>query len=134
MPHQSMFLRCFSASSRFLRDDLLVLVDEGRDHHEAEHADRDVDVEDPRPGVVVDDVAAERRADGGAEHDGHGEERHRHALLLGRERLPQDRLLGRLERARAEALEDAVDDERVERARRAAQRSSRARKSARQSM
>ena len=74
--------------------------------------DRQVDVEDPRPAVVVDDVAAQRRADAGPEHDGHAEERHRHALLLGRERLAQDGLLGGLQRAGAEALDDAEDDQR----------------------
>ena len=52
----------------------------------------------------------------------HGEHRHGHALLLGRECLAEDRLLGRLERAGAEALERAVEDERRQRARDAAER------------
>ena len=108
MPHQSMLLALRLGERAVLRDDLLVLVDEGRDHPQAEDADGDVDVEDPRPRVVVDDPPAERRADGGAEHDGHREEGHRHPLLLGGEGLPQDGLLGRLERARAEALDDAI--------------------------
>ena len=40
---------------------------------------------------------------------------------FGRERLPQDGLLGRLQRAGAEPLERAVDEERLERVRRAAE-------------
>jgi len=56
-----------------LGDDVLVLLDEEVDHPEADDADGHVDVEDPGPRVVVDDPAAERGAEGRAEHDGHGE-------------------------------------------------------------
>jgi hypothetical protein len=71
-------------------EQLGVLVHEGRDQEQPEHANRQVDEEDPRPVIVVDDVAAKRGPDGRPEHDGHGEERHRHALLLGRKGLTQD--------------------------------------------
>src|SRR6266496_2827602 len=69
--------------------DVLGLVHEAPHHEEAERADRQVDEEDPRPVIVVDDVTSERGADGRPDHDGHREERHRHSLLLGREGLAQ---------------------------------------------
>ena len=104
-----------SAAAQVRGADVLGLVDEARDHEEREDADGDVDVEDPGPAVVVDDVAAERRAERRADHDRHGEDGHRHPLLLGRERLAEDGLLGRLEGAGAEALHDAERDERRQR-------------------
>ena len=89
----------------------------------AEDADRQVDVEDPRPAVVVDDVAAERRA----ERPGRRMMAMPNSAIampcsFGRERLAQDGLLGGLQRAGAEALDDAEDDEHRQRAREAAQR------------
>ena len=77
-----------------LRDDFLVLMDEGGHHREAEDPDRDVDVENPGPRVVVHDVAAQRGTDGRAQHDGHREERHGHPLLFGGEGLAQNGLFG----------------------------------------
>jgi hypothetical protein len=121
MPAMSRFLRATSARAH--RDaNVLGLVDVLRGHHDADDSDRQVDVEDPRPRVVVRDPAAEHRADGGADHDDHREQGHRHALLFRRERLAQDRLLRRLQRAAAEALDHAPHDQRRQRTRRAAHR------------
>ena len=72
---------------------------------------RDVDVEDPAPGVIVGDIAAQRRPEDRRDDDGHAVHGHRHAQLPGRERVDQDALLGRLEPAAAEPLEDAEEDQ-----------------------
>ena len=48
-----------------------------RDQHDAEHADRHVDVEDPAPGEIGDDEAADRRPEHRPEQRRHGQPRHR---------------------------------------------------------
>ena len=114
MPAQSMFFRWFNGALEVRLADVLRLVNEARDHERRENTYRDVDVEDPRPTVVVDDVTAKGRPERWADHDGHREDRHRHPLLFGWEGLPQDRLLGRLERPGTEALHRTEGDERGE--------------------
>jgi hypothetical protein len=44
------------------------IVDQARDQNERQNADRNIDEEDPAPGEVVGDPAAQRGADGGREH------------------------------------------------------------------
>ncbi len=68
-----------------------------------------IDVEDPRPRVVVGEPAAERGAERRREDDAEAVDAHRDALLLGRERLAQDRLRHGHQHAAADALHDAED-------------------------
>ena len=89
--------------------------------HEREEADRDVEVEDPAPAVVVGDVAAERRPDDRREQRGDAEERLRGALFLRRKRVEQHALARRLQSAAGQALQHARDDQHVEARRHAAQ-------------
>src|SRR5207244_13286332 len=70
------------------------VLDETEGESQGQHADRDIDVEDPRPTEGVRDVAAERRAQGRAHHHTDPEDRHRAAVLVARELLIQDRLRG----------------------------------------
>lgn len=107
-----------------LREDLRILADEGPGHHQPEETDGQRDEEDPRPVEVIDDVAAEHRAECGADHHDHARERHGHPLLGLRERLTEDGLLGRLHGAPSEPLEDAERDELRKRARESAQAAS----------
>ena len=53
------------------------VLDEQADQHDAEDADRHVDVEDPAPGELGNDKAANRRAEYRAEQRRHGEPGHR---------------------------------------------------------
>ena len=81
---------------------MLGIVDVRRDHHRGEDADGKIDVEDPRPAVVVGEPAAERRADRRPDHDAEPEQRHRRSGFLARERLEQHRLRHGHQRAAAE--------------------------------
>ncbi len=74
-----------------------------------------IDVEDPRPAVAVDDVAAERGADSRADHDAHSEHGLSDAHFRRRKGLEQRRLRGGQECAAAQALHHAPQDQRVER-------------------
>ena len=92
---------------------------------ERQHADRQIDEEDPVPVVVVGDPAAERGADGGRHHDGHAVHREGHAAFFRRKRIGQDGLFGRLQTSAAGALQDAGDDEHRQAGRDAAQKRAR---------
>ena len=81
----------------------------------AADADGDVDVEDPAPGVVVGDPAAEGGAEDGRAHDGDGVDGHGHAALVAGKEVGQNRLHGGLEATASEALQDSEDDEQAER-------------------
>ena len=92
---------------------------------ERDDADRDVEEEDPAPGVVVDDPAADGGAEHGRDDDGHAVNREGHAALLRREGVGEDGLLAGLEAAAGRALQDAEEDQHAEawaRGRRAARR------------
>ena len=56
---------------------LAYVLDEHRDQHDAEHADRHVDVEDPAPVQVGDDEAADRWAEDGSDRGGDHQPGHR---------------------------------------------------------
>ena len=81
---------------------------------EPEDTDGHVDVERPAPRPVVRDPAAQRRPEDRRHHDPHAPDGHRHAPLTKREDLPHDGLGHRHERAAADALQDARDDQRVQ--------------------
>ena len=84
--------------------------------------DRNVDQEDPAPSVVVGDPAAQRRPHHGREHHAHAVHRHRHALLFARKSFAQDGLRNRLQRAAAQALQHAAQDQDGKAGRQAAHR------------
>ena len=72
---------------------------------ERDGADRDVDVEDPAPGELLDEDAAEQRSDD-ARHAEHGaEEPLVAAALAGRDDVADDRLRADHQPAAAEALD-----------------------------
>ena len=87
------------------------ILDQDRDQEYREHADRNVEEEDPAPGGLVGDVAAERRAehrrdDGGDRRDAEGR-----AALGRRKGVEDDGLLVRLQAAAEKALRQPEDDE-----------------------
>ena len=104
-----------------LPDQVRRIEDHRRRQCEREDADRDVDEEDPAPGVVVGDPAAQRRPDHRRHDHAHAVERHRDALLFAREALDQNGLGDRLQRSAAQALQHAKEDQRAERRRHAAE-------------
>ena len=80
-------------------------------HEEGQHPDRHVDVEDPRPAVVVGKPSAQGRADRRPQQNGDPEVPHRLTLLVRRERLPQHGLRDGLHQPGADALHDAEEDQ-----------------------
>ena len=76
-----------------------------------QNADRQIDVEDPAPGVVVRDPAAQRRADGRRQHRGDAVKREGHAAFLRRESIGQNGLRHRLQSAAARALHHAEENQ-----------------------
>ena len=87
------------------------VVDEAGDEDEGEEADGDVDVEDPAPGVVVGDPAAEGGADGGGEDGDEAVEGKGLTALFLFEGVGHDGLGHGLEAAAPDALDDAGDEE-----------------------
>ena len=83
-------------------------------HEEAEHADGQVDVEDPAPGPVVGDPSPHRRPERRGEHDPESPHRHGHAALVGRKDLPQHRLRDGDDRPAPQTLEDAHGDQELD--------------------
>ena len=92
-------------------DAVRMRVEDGGDHEQRERADRQVDVEDPAPGEVVDEEAADQRPD----HRGDAEHRAEHALVLAavarRDDVADDGDRRHQQAARAEALEAAERDQ-----------------------
>ena len=78
---------------------------------EGEDSDRHVDEEDPVPGIVVGDVAAEGWADRGGKDDGHSVHGKAHSALLRRKGVGENRLLARTEAATTSTLQDAEKDQ-----------------------
>ena len=81
------------------------VVHQGARQEQRQDAHGDVDEEDPSPGVVVGDPAAQGRADDRRHDDAHAVGGHGQALLGPRETLDQDRLARRLQRPAARPLE-----------------------------
>ena len=86
-----------------------------------QQAHRDVDVEDPRPGDVVGDPAAEQRPDHRRHQHRHAPQRHRHAGQRARVARQQQRLRQRDHRPGHQALQHAEEDQRLDGRRQAAQ-------------
>ena len=88
------------------------LRDEPEREHERGDADRDVDEEDPWPGEVLRQHAAENQADGGAaDRDRCPDAQRPRALLALGERRGDDRKCGRRDQRRAETLQRTRTDE-----------------------
>jgi hypothetical protein len=96
------------------RPDVRRILDDGVDEEGGQDADREVDEEDPAPGVVVGDPPAEGRAEDRRHDDAHGKRRHGRAPPGGLEALHEDRLRDRLEGPAAQPLEDPRHDQHAE--------------------
>ena len=107
-----------------LAPDVGGIVDEARHHHEREDAHGNVEVENPAPGVIVGDPAAEGRADDGCDDDSEGIGGHRLAVFLLGKALEEDGLGEGLESASGDTLEHSKDDQLRKRGGRAAEQRS----------
>ena len=96
--------------------------DEHPRHDERRDPDRNVDVEDPSPAVVVGQPAAQHRSENRRDDDPEPPEAHRLAAILGREGFEQHRLRQRLHRAAGRALQTAEHDQHRQVRREAAQK------------
>ena len=85
--------------------------DEHGDHDQAGDAHRQVDVEDPAPGISVGDPSAHGGAENGSGHDPQSKERHGLATLLRGILFEQHRLGKRLEPSAGDALQHAKEDQ-----------------------
>src|SRR5271166_5918053 len=94
--------------------DVMRVTHKGANHQHRKYAHRQVEIEDPAPGVVVGDIAAERGAENGREDDAEPKRRHRRAVPLGRKGLQQDSLGQRLQSATRETLQNAEEDEPIQ--------------------
>src|SRR5208282_3784696 len=74
----------------------------------------DIDEENPAPGEVVGDPAAERRTDGWRHHHCDAINGKRHAALGGRERVGEYRLFARLQASTSHALQNAKENQHAE--------------------
>ena len=90
------------------------VLQEGAAERQRDRAERQVQVEDPPPGVVVGDPAAHRRPHDGRDHDAETPDGHGHPALSRGKDLHEDGLRERDERAPAEPLEDPRPDEELE--------------------
>ena len=97
------------------------VVDVEGDQDDAEDADGNVDVENGAPGEIIDDEAADRRAEDGAEQGGGGEPGHGGDQLAFWHGAQEDQAADRDHHGAAHALEDAGGDEFAERVRLAAE-------------
>jgi len=82
---------------------------------ERDDSDRDVEEEDPAPGIVVDDPAADSGAEDGCGNDSDSVHGEGHAAFLRREGVGEDGLLAGLEASAGCSLENAEEDEHGER-------------------
>ena len=87
------------------------ILDHAVGEPEREYADWNGDEEDPVPGEVVGDPAAEGGADGGSDDDRHAIDREGLAALVDGEGVSQNGLLAGCEASAACSLQDAGDDE-----------------------
>ena len=98
------------------------LADENKDAQRAQHADRQVDVEDPAPAVVIGQPAAERRPHDRAEDRADAEYGHRMPVALRRVDLEQGGLRQRDQPGPGHALQRTKENELIEACGGAAQR------------
>ena len=98
------------------------VLNEPRGQQQRKDADRNIDEENPAPGEVVGDPAAESGADGGSADHGDAVNRKGHAALGGRKGIGEDGLLAGLQTASAGALQHAANDENSQVRRQSAQK------------
>ena len=95
-----------------------------QEDHDADHvenADRQIDIEDIAPAIILGEPAAEHRPEHGADHDAHAEQRHGKTLPLARVGAEQDGLRERNKRGAERALKYAKQHNLRHRLRHAAQ-------------
>jgi len=80
-------------------------------HQQGDDADRDIDVKDPAPTVVVGEPAAHHRPEHRGDHDAQCPKGHGFAALGGRKDFKQDGLREWLQAAAGSALDHPEDDE-----------------------
>jgi len=97
----------FDARSFALCDQVRWILNELRSEKERKDADGNIDEEDPAPGVVIRNPAAERRSDDGRDDDPHAVDGHAHALFFAGKAFNQNGLRDGLEAAAARALQYA---------------------------
>ena len=85
------------------------LADKDQDSEAGNDADRQVDVEDPAPAVILGQPAAQHRAEDRPQHDPHAPDRDGLAVPFRRVDLHQHRLRQRHEPGAACALQQAID-------------------------
>ena len=83
--------------------------------NDRQNAHRNIEEEDPAPGVVVGDPAADGRSDGRSDDDGHAVDGEGDAPFFGRKSVGQDGALAGLQAAAGRALKDAEDDQQSQR-------------------
>ncbi len=89
------------------------LVDQQVARRDAEHADRDVDEEDPAPAEVLGEETADERADRQRERGDARPDPDRHPALARRERGRDDRERRGVHQRGTDALDDAPGDQRL---------------------
>jgi len=94
-----------------LAPDVGRIFDNARGEHQGEYGDGDVDKEDPAPGEVVGDPAAQGGADHRRQHDRHAVDGEGLAALARRKRIDEDRLLAGLQAAAPGSLQDAKENQ-----------------------
>src|SRR5262249_52246002 len=87
------------------------IFNEHRDQDYSDNSDRDVDEENPSPGIVSHDKPADGRSDYRAHHRRHREPRHRLDQIGFRNGLQHDQASYRHHHRAPEALDDAGHDE-----------------------
>ena len=87
------------------------IVNEAGDEDEGQDADGNVDEENPAPGEIVSDIAAERGADGGSEHGDQAVEREGLPALVGLKGISHDGLRHGLHAAAERALQYPAEEE-----------------------
>jgi hypothetical protein len=102
--------RCAEVVDRVL-DLLAGSLERRRDHYQRDEADRDVDVEDPTPGEVVDEEAAEQRADHRRDAEHCTEEALVAAAVAWRDDVADDGDRRHEQAASTEPLDRAEDDQ-----------------------
>ena len=91
--------------------DVFRVKDELLDHPHGGQTARDVDVENPAPGIIFGEPAAHDRSQHGRQHHAQHIGRHGRAAFGGRKTFHQNRLRNRLQRAAAGALHNGGKDQ-----------------------
>ena len=95
--------------------DVVRIADEAVHEHQGENADREVQVKNPAPAVIVGNPSAERGAENRRQQDADTEGRHGMTVTLFGEGFQKDGLSKWLQAAARQALQDAEDDQLRER-------------------